>query len=323
MEALYFPHLSLPPSSWVNPALLYFDRIDVIAPDGHSGDLFDERTDALLREGMVRTIHPFSYHWSEGEDERFIAFLYGVARAPPRMPGVERLHFRKISHTSLGEELTRSGLLMRVEGDWLEGPRWVCAYVMGYLAWQLSSHPELQLPLVTDEDAAERLMIGKPLRRSHPSRRSRAVSKLLPVPGYVSVRALANFKEEHRRELLAFRGFVEELVTRDCLTEEDEARFEERLGEAVRLRAHLEGEIKGVGWQPSGIEVSLAAATAVAPALEGLILSSGVGLLSLAYMAAQGVRGGARRRRARRDPLVYAAIASGAWRPREGRDILR
>lgn len=37
MDALYFPHFSLPPSTWVNPTLLFFDQLAAIAPEALGG----------------------------------------------------------------------------------------------------------------------------------------------------------------------------------------------------------------------------------------------------------------------------------------------
>lgn len=323
METLYFPHLSLPASAWVNPALLFFDRIDVIAPDDGGRELFDERTEALIREGMVRPIHPFRYHWDSQDDDRFISYLYGLTHSPPRVGGVERLHFRKIAHTALGHELLRAGMLEHVEGDWLEGPRWVCAHVMAYLALQLSSHPELQIPLVTDEDSAQRMMVGQARRRNPGSRASRVLRALLPVPASATVSEIADFKDQHRQELLQFRDFVDALITRDDLDTVADGQLEERISEAIRLREHLENEISSAVWRRTAVNISLSATAAVAPALESSYFSMTAGLLALINLGAEAVRTGRRRRRARRSPVVYAALASQRWRPRNTDDVFR
>ncbi len=85
MHALYFPNLSLPTSTWVNPALLYFDSIGVIAPFNGGHHLHDARTEALIESGLVQTVSPFLHPWDEAADDWFLGYLVALQRTPPKM----------------------------------------------------------------------------------------------------------------------------------------------------------------------------------------------------------------------------------------------
>src|SRR3954469_7819166 len=117
MEALYFPHLSLPAATWVNPALLYFDRLAVIAPEGPHAGLFDRRTDELISLGMARTVTPHGA-WDNRENAAFMAYMLGRASGAKSFDRIARLHAGKLAYTPLAEGLEEAGLLARLEGGW-------------------------------------------------------------------------------------------------------------------------------------------------------------------------------------------------------------
>ena len=162
MDALYFPYLSLPASTWVNSALLYFDRLCVIAPQGKHPNLFDQRTLELFDLKLARPIVP--NFWQGDADERFVAYLLGQALHKKTVKRFERVHLGKLSHGPIAEALVKARLLTLVDDTWLEGPDWLVAQIMAYLALQVSSHARNPLPLVTDDTPSARLMAVRPDR---------------------------------------------------------------------------------------------------------------------------------------------------------------
>lgn len=312
MDALYFPHLSLPSSTWVNPALLYFDRVGVIAPEGDHRSLFDHRTQELLDLGMARAVIPRG-EWGREQDRDFISFLLGIASSKRSYGRIERVHAGKLMYTPIADALESAGLLSRVDHGWLEGPDWAVGRVMAYLALQISSHEPRPLPLVTNERAAARVMSDQEGKTA--SRRVRAVARLLPAPSDALPREIDQFRRAHHRELEAFRGYIDALITRDQMDDDGETSFEERLREAERVRDHLVGEMQAFDWRSQGPGFAIAALGAVAPLMEQSPWSFGVGLLSLVYGGAQGAAALGRRRAARASPLVYSTQVVGRWQP--------
>jgi len=313
MQALYFPRLSLPASTWVNPNLLYFDWLGVIAPDGGHDGLFDHRTSELLDLGMVRPVIP-SGGWDREDDGAFIAFLLGQSATRRRFGRIERVHAGKLMHTPIAEALIDAGFLARVDGGWLEGPDWVVGHVMAYLAAQIATHARNPLPLITDERAAARVMVGPQEARSM-SRRLCSIARLLPVPAYADPSDIDIFRRDHRNELHSFRNFVDELITRDAPNDDGEAQFATRLRDAERLRDHLVNEMGSFNWREQGPSYAIGIAGAAAPLIEQAPWSLGVGVLGLLYGGIQGVAAFRRRGRAAESPLVYATRAVGRWQP--------
>jgi hypothetical protein len=311
MDALYFPHLSLPPSTWVNPALLFFDRLGVIAPDGGGPSLHDRRTHELIDLNMVWREVPGA-GWEDHEDHALLSYLLGLATATRDNAPIVRVHAGKLAYGMLAEELIRAGLLARGQDRWLEGPEWVVAHLMSYLALQISAHAEMQLPLITDQGTAAQVMVG-PRQASLDSRRLRAVTRLLAVPPDARLADIASFRERHSRELRSFRNYITALITRDPADATGGERFEERLREAREVRAHLVGEMESFNWRESGIAIAITALSTGAARLDHAPWTVGAGLVGLGLIGMQALSARDRRRRAEGSRLVYAAKVSRRW----------
>jgi len=311
MEALYFPYLSLPSATWVNPALLFFDRLAVIAPDGGERAWHDRRTRELIDLDMVRLEVPGG-GWGGEEDRILLSYLLGRASTVRSNVNIARVHGGKLAYGALAADLIGSGLLAGTEDGWLEGPEWVVAHLMSYLALQISGHSRQPLPLITDQRAAARLMVG-PREATLESRRIRAVTRLLPVPPEARLADLATFRERHTRELRSFRDYINALITRDPSNLNGEERFEERIRDAERARAHLMGEMRSFDWRDRGLAISILALSTGAAPLDHAPWGLGAGLIGLGLTGAQALSARGRRQRAEGSRLIYAAKVTGRW----------
>lgn len=311
LDALYFPYLSLPPSTWVNPALLFFDRLALITPDGGGRLWQDQRTRELVGRDMVRPITPRG-DWGGDEDHRLASYLLGRASGT-RSPGrIARVHAGKLAYGHLASELIGSGLLTDTGGGWLQGPDWVVAHLMSYLALQISEHSDDPLPLITDERAAARVMAG-PRETAPISRKLRAVTSLLPVPPDARIADIDTFRQRHRRELDSFRSYVNVLISCDPASQEGEERFEGRLRDAQDVRRHLVGEMRDFNWRERGLAITiLALATGAAP-LDDAPWTFGAGLIGLGLTGMQALSVRERQRRAETSRMIYAARVAGRW----------
>lgn len=319
MDALYFPHLSLPASAWVNPALLYFDQLGVIAPDGRRADLHDRRTSELFDLDLAR---PVVARWrdSEDSDDRFVAFVLGLASRRRSHGQIARIHAGKLAYSDIGNALLAAGLLLDGRDGWLEGPEWVIAHVMCYVALQLSASAHGELALVTDETGAAEV-VGGPRASFQGSRRLRALTSLLPVPPDARPADIDRFRRTHRAELQIFRDYVTQLVTRDSATDEGEVKFGDRLEEAEKARDHLLGEMSSFNWKAHGPVIAIAAFSAAAPLAEHSPFSFAAGLLGLGLASVQAAQAYRRGHRAAKSPLIYATKVSAAWPPNAQRAL--
>ena len=306
MDALYFPYLSLPPATWVHPALLFFDELALIAPDGGDRALHDPRTRRLLDLGMVRPEVPRG--GGNAEDERILmSYLLGRATGSRRDAGrVARVHAGKLAYGPLAENLVSAGLMTRTDHEWLEGPEWVATHLMSYLALQISSQSPRPLSLITDENVAADVMAGR-VGDPRGRRRVLAATRLLPVPPDTRPEDIAEFRDRHRRDLATFRKYVNDLITFDPGTAAGERRFEERLGVALEARAHLVGEMRDFGWVERGVAIALVALPTVAAPLDHAPWTMAAGLVGLGLTGWQLAAAGDRRRHAEDSRLVYSA----------------
>lgn len=279
MEALYCLHLSLPAASWVNPTLLFFDRIGVITPDAPSRNLFDEHADQLISESLVRPVSAADRPQSQKTDDRFVGFLCRLAGKIRESGRIERLHVGNLAYSTLGEDLTRAGLLIRTNENWFEAPAWVAAHIISYFAIQLADRDGV--PLLTDELSAGKVVAGESVTYAKVSRRIKAVTALLPVRPSAKPDDIFRFRDRHRQELHTFRDFVTELAEREAFTSDGERDFDYRLVEAKRVRDHIETELRGWGWGGAGFALTISAASIAAPMVEGSLLSAAANVLPL------------------------------------------
>lgn len=325
MDALFYPTLSLPGAAWSNPNLLFFDQIGVIAPDGDPLELFDGPTRILMDHGLVRRVQPRRYAQDDEDDALILSHLLGMMQSRRRHGELARIHLGKIAHTHLPSELRRLGLVWPSYGrDWLEGPAWVIDYLMTVIATRMATHPDLNVSLLTNLQSAERLVVGVPNgEQVRWSRRLRAVARLLPIGPDAELAKIIRFRETHVGELREFRGHVEALIRRSPEGPDGEADFEARLRQAEGLRRHLEGELEAVRTLAPALPIFLTISAITAPTVEASYYSAAAAAASLGYLLY--TRGAAQRREraARRDKLVYAALAAKAFAARSSEELLR
>lgn len=323
MDALYFPHLSLPGPAWTNPNLLYFDSISVIAPSRRDIGLFDGPTGRLIEHNLVRPIDPQRYRADPRSDAAIVGHILGLGSSQKRHAPLATIHLGKISGSPLMHDLIELGLLWKTsEWDWLEGPVWVIEYVMSVLAIRILM--DADLALVTDHPSARGLVAG-PIRRdvSRDKRRLQAVTTLLPVGPDVSVDHILRFRDDHRRELREFRMFVEALAFRSVDSGEDAESFSARLRSAEEVREYLVGKLEAVRSSAPPLAIALSVASVAAPAFEGSPYSLAASAMGLGYLLLQQQRARASERRMLKDKLVYAAIAADHFRPKRAAAVLR
>lgn len=325
MDALFYPTLSLPGPAWTNPNLLFFEQIGVIAPEGEMRELFDGPTRLLMEHDLVRSVHPMDYARDDEDDERVIGHLLGLAQKPPKSQGSASVHLGKIAYTTLPETLIELGLLRRsYRDDWLEGPEWVVDYLMSVLATRMASNPDLDVSLVTNLASADRFVSGAPrLERLRADRRIRAVSCLLPIGPDAELDEIMRFREQHRSELHAFRGFVESLVRRSSIEPAGEPDFNARLRQAEQLREHLVGELDAVPSTAPALPIMLSITAIAAPMVEASPYSAAAGVAGLGYLLYTRSSAARRTRQARQDKLIFAALVEKTFAARRSDDILR
>lgn len=308
-EALYFPRLSLPASNWVNPAILFFDRIQVIAPLGAYEDLYDRRTLRLIDADIVSPSTPGVEHWDTAADERFIDLLDRLPAARKRDVAPTNVHMGKLSFTRLGDALSALNLLKPERDGWFTAPAWVANEVLTYLALQMSAHAETPASLVTDSGPAWTRATGLTPAERRQGRRLAAVAKLLPAAPQASVEDLIRFRRRHARALAEFHQVIADLTAADHRGSMEEIDASLALLEAEQRRDELIRDLRGANLFTASMQIGLTALPIAAAIMEGSPWSAGAGLPAVGYQLFEQGRQGVRSIRARRNPMIYAAIA--------------
>ena len=309
INALYFPHLTLPDASWINPSLLFFDQLQLIAPLDARSRLFDERTNELIDVGYVRPTYPGSFGWDHASDERFTE---AVARLPQgRRRAVEptRIHMGKLEQSRLSRGLQDLGLLHREGRDWFVGPRWLAGELLTYLALQIAQRSPDAPALVTDEGPAWTAATGMNALSRRRSRELAAIASLLPVSPAAEIRTILSFKDRHAGELSAFRDRVSELSAIGLASVGGDMEFAAQLSDARQQRDELSRRLEERSLLSSAIAVSLAALPLGAAILEGSPWTAGAAYVALGATAFTAGRRARREHEMLHDPLVYAALA--------------
>ncbi|RVK27326.1 hypothetical protein [Sinorhizobium meliloti] len=318
MEALYFPHLKLPEAEWTNPNLLFFDKIEIIAPgERYGGGYLDYRTQDLIASGLVRPCDPEDFARDDEGDEVVLGYIIGQARRR-RSREVSRIHIGKLAYSFLPQELQRYELLRQVDShnarEWLEGPRWVIDHLMTVIAIRILARRE-GLSLITSEAEAKKVTIGSSAARTRNERRIEAVSRLLPVGADVDLRQIVRFKEAHGEELRRFRRVIDDLVRGDVAGDV----FRARMNQAEQLRAELIEELRTLDSRVPGIDIALSAASLVAPIVEQSPFSAAVAATAFGCLVYRMSRQRLQVREIRNRQMMYAALVQQHLTPRDWR----
>lgn len=239
-NALYFPYIDVPSTSWTTQAILYWDKLASIVPMDHlhDPDQMDDLTRELLSEGLVEAIVPGMYiHQARKFDECFIEFVetrvLPIRRhsTPRRTPlPVTRIHAEKMGQ--IPDFLVDSGLARRLDGAWYEIDTPLANQFMAYLATVLSALPNVNATPITDKaQFAAALGSRRPARKRDGAlhtfkARDVVLNSLLPIPdGPIDVGRLIKFKERHGHLLPSLRTKIEAHCAYIALLQEPEARI--------------------------------------------------------------------------------------------------
>jgi hypothetical protein len=307
--ALYFPKLSLPHSSWVNPAVLFFERIQVIAPLEAAGDLYDARTEQLIEAKVVEPVVPGMGPWDLDADERFIRHLNEIPNDRRRQTAPTRIHLGKLEYTNLAGGLRDCGFVQNERGGWFFTPRWAADQILTYLALQMVTHSYDGVSLVTDAGAAWTLATGLTTQQRQHGRSVEAVAKMLPVAPRAPVEDLLAFRKAHAKALAEFRDYISTLIETEQQGQAGDFEFQQRLSDAARRRDELVQTLKAANLAKAAVTITISALPVAAALAAHDPYAAGAGAVALGASIADQAQRGIAAWQAHHDPLAYAAIA--------------
>lgn len=238
-NALYFPYISIPNTTWTLRALLYWDRLSSIVPIEIANR--PEELDGFMRElidaGLVTMITPAAHlHRVGGFEETFSALLDRRLKTRDRVrranhhPGKVHIHVEKLGR--IPEILAERGVAQKADGSWYSVDEPIANLFMAYLAVCLGGLPEVDAAPVTHRWEFGRLFGNgiRPLhakKSEHQSAREEIIKCLLPIPeGKITLTELVDFKTKHGHLLPALRTMVESQSARIALLPDPEDRVD-------------------------------------------------------------------------------------------------
>lgn len=225
---LYYPYISIPKTSWLIQALLYWDGISTIVPLEYLERPWNFTPFAreLVQEGIIRTVPPDEYAYSNYkeyqsflkwiDDEKLDQFSLNSGSADSNITKQYNLHIGKLGF--LGDELKRRGLAKQIDDRWYSVKKDLSTSFMTFLAI-LISREENYIPATdTYRGCSSLFNIEKyaPLKNSRVIRnkfRNSILNDVLPIPSSIdNYGDILRFKEKHNEQLISFRKHIEGFI---------------------------------------------------------------------------------------------------------------
>ncbi len=316
-NALYFPYINVPQSSWVLSSLLYWERFSAIVPYEYVAEprRYSPWMRDLVAAGLVKTIQPVD-HMDGLPQDVGLPFVDVAQRWLDARGGDTGTHFASIHAEKIGDwffgPLQEMGVLTPGDYPWYRMPTPLANRFMAYLATLLAELDSVDATPLTDSEPRTRVFGGN----ARDDTRSQLLSKVIPLPlldDTADIDAIVAFKERYGSQAARFRRRIEEEVIAIASVADLAQRNEmaalvgTRLSDEIdELHEALAGRWRKIVFGsllPVVPASATLAATAAGPAVAaGLAATSLATAIYSAVATFKDVRGLAHR------PLAYAAL---------------
>lgn len=227
-KLLYYPYISIPNSSWLIQALLYWDGIATIVPVNimKHPEHFSPFARKLVQEGLIETVQPEEYafncpdyylsflEWARANSSRFTPNFNGDSAL---LSTQYNIHAGKLGY--IGDELVSMGLAERIDEHWFSMDSQLSESFMTFLAMLIGQetgripstdtyHGMSSIFCIDNKTPTQSANIVKN------SLRNSMLNQFLPIPSTVhSLNDIQRFKERYRDKLINFRAHVENYIS--------------------------------------------------------------------------------------------------------------
>lgn len=309
-NVIYFPYIRVPQNEWFTRVLLYWDQVGSIVPIDFDNDpsKLGEYMYGLIQEDLVKPIIP-GLHVDEIPNftEAFLEYVdspnYPVPRGVINRKRVSTfsVHMEKLG--PIGSKLVERGLAReKHDWAWYDVEAYTANQFMAYLAATLGKLPEIESKPITNsiqnlDSFAPQYHQGGKLRPEIDEMRTVILKDIFPAPsGGINPKNLADFKDDHKRELTRFRNKVESFLLTAAAIENPSLRsetIEQFINETRDDVDDLSERMKSRGWRriTSGVlgYSIVAVGTASAIATGGLlgVVAAALGASKMVYDSIQ------------------------------------
>lgn len=223
-DAIYFPTINVPNSSWFSRTLLYWDSIATIVPNEYfvNPEALDRHSLELVREGLVKPLAPLMHTWEiQNFSAPFIDYLGNLGaelrrreKGFSKSSGIE-INFEKLNH-AIVKGLRKMELAEVASRGWLLVEATTANDFMAYLAATLGQLPSVNMTPITNLRKHLSPLIGDSERiyGELDVMRLELLSEAFPAPRrHVRAQDIADFKRLHGDKLYSYRHYIETELT--------------------------------------------------------------------------------------------------------------
>lgn len=234
-KVLYFPYISIPPSTWLMQTLLYWDKIGTIVPSDYiyypnklgehmrslvKAELVDQIIPGLYVNDMQKMHDSFLDHVDKKLSKKKLLLNFYSRAGKAFLAEHEsfnysvKIHMEKLD--SLADALICRGLAKRAEGPWYWVQKEIGYDFMAFLASAIGQTSRYS-PITNDEIYLSNYFDSpghKYNKLKHEAIRYRLLKDVLPVPvGDFDVDSISEFKKNNQKQLANFRNLIERFVS--------------------------------------------------------------------------------------------------------------
>ncbi len=227
-KLLYYPYISIPNSSWLTQALLYWDGIATIVPIEiiKQPTRFSAYARKLVQEGIIETVQPEEYayscpnyylrflEWVENNSSHFTSNFNGNNAVFSEQYNI---HAGKLGY--IGDELERMGLAKRINKQWFSMDSQLSKSFMTFLSMLIGQETG-RIPATDTYQGMSSIFCvdyKTPTRNANIIKntlRNSMLNQFLPIPSNIQdLNDIQRFKNHYHDELIHFRTHVERFIS--------------------------------------------------------------------------------------------------------------
>lgn len=327
-NALYFPYINVPQSTWFIQVLLYWDKAYSIVPNEyfHHPERLDpfmrelvaaELVEQIVPEGFIDKIPNFGRPFITYVHRRLSQIERRRLSSPVNLQPKALLHIEKVARVA--DELRELNLARHHKGPWYKVEAWVADAFMAYLASSLGVLDEINAAPVTGHADSFQVLGGNLPNRNQV--RELILENIFPTPDEIDINKLVEFKAKHRKLLHRLRDKIEG----DCIELANITSITARRERSEILVREIKEEINEItsfiknNWQRVTFRTLIpllgvgAGAIAAGPLEQPIVgaIASGSSLTTAVYEAVGGIK---HFQQVTSKPLAYAAFARSTFK---------
>lgn len=216
-NAIYFPYIEVPNSSWLVKTLLYWNKFSTIVPNSEVNNFLNSSNIMKDLNGseLLNMINPAEFSSTNNMKIFFKDFLIYAAKWKKNNPNYKgrysEVHIEKIGY--IFDDLIKEKIIFQGRNSaWYKMPMILSNVFMNGLATSLGSLTEISAEPVTDILYKNKVKL-ETVSRKYNMRfwQNKLLEDVLPVPkGETTIDEIMSFREKYHAQTIKFRDIINE-----------------------------------------------------------------------------------------------------------------